>query len=442
MAGLFLQPAPLSGLVSFCVATFCATSYTCRLFLCICDSLPFMNSSSKQPKHTSQTTKAGKHTKQGARHASPLGKHTDQTSEPLSFSELAAIKTAETIEDRRSTLIAILALIVAGAITLFALNSCVSCSQQSENEASSRHSAKDTSEIESSLAPEDNDFMEMLLDFKGTPTALDKISSSESLQSFSLSNLPAPTLSSEEQEQIESAIAAIEPQATVGIVFYDIKTGRGITYNPDSEIYGASSFKAPYALYICEQHVENGELALPGVTTDTFDARGSQVKSLIEESVINSDNDAFGTLRTMYDFAGFNEWTESLGVNDTAYLPDSWFPWYTARSSAKIWTEMYDYFQSDSPTAAWLRSLCEQTNLSFLRNAVEPQGALVHNKAGWCSGSDYAHDYNGLCDAGIVELDGNTYIMSVMTGLSEDEDNFVLIENLIAAVFATHNDLD
>ena len=32
--------------------------------------------------------------------------------------------------------------------------------------------------------------------------------------------------------------------------------------------------------------------------------------------------------------------------------------------------------------------------------------------------------------------------MSVMTGLSEDEDNFVLIENLIAAVFATHNDLD
>ena len=161
MAGLFLQPAPLSGLVSFCVATFCATSYTCRLSLCIYDSLPFMNSSSKQPKHTSQTTKAGKHTKQGPRHASPLGKHTDQTSEPLSFSELAAIKTAETIEDRRSTLIAILALIVAGAITLFVLNSCVSCSQQSENEASSRHSAKDTSEIESTLAPEDTDFMDM-----------------------------------------------------------------------------------------------------------------------------------------------------------------------------------------------------------------------------------------------------------------------------------------
>ena len=287
MAGLFLQPAPLSGLVSFCVATFCATSYTCRLSLCIYDSLPFMNSSSKQPKHTSQTTKAGKHTKQGPRHASPLGKHTDQTSEPLSFSELAAIKTAETIEDRRSTLIAILALIVAGAITLFVLNSCVSCSQQSENEASSRHSAKDTSEIESSLAPEDNDFMEMLLDFKGTPTALDKIPSSESLQSFSLSNLPAPTLSSEEQEQIESAIAAIEPQATVGIVFYDIKTGRGITYNPDSEIYGASSFKAPYALYICEQHVENGELALPGVTTGALSMRADHKLKALSKNLLS-----------------------------------------------------------------------------------------------------------------------------------------------------------
>ena len=109
--------------------------------------------------------------------------------------------------------------------------------------------------------------MEMSLDFKETPAALDKIPSSESLQSFSLSNLPAPTLSSEEQKQIESAIAAIEPQAAVGIVFYDIKTGRGITYNPDAKIYGASSFKAPYALSICEQHVENGDFRCARLTS-------------------------------------------------------------------------------------------------------------------------------------------------------------------------------
>lgn len=103
---------------------------------------------------------------------------------------------------------------------------------------------------------------------------------------------------------------------------------------------------------------------------------------------------------------------------------------------------MYNYFQSDTPTSLWLASLCEQTNVSFLRNSLEPLNATVHNKAGWCSSSDYdEYDYNGVCDAGIVDIGENTYIVSAMTSLPDAEDNYALAENLICALFEARNEL-
>ena len=274
-------------------------------------------------------------------------------------------------------------------------------------------------------------------DFAVMPAMLDGIDESDEIVSFSLSDARAPELSNKNLSAIRTALESFDG-ASVGFGMYDVESGRGIGYNLDQEIYGASSFKAPYALYLCQKHVENGELTIPGLSgedgAELFGA-GGYTKILIENAICNSDNDSFAMLRSMYDADGYNEWVDELGIQDTAYTPDSWFPWYSVRSSLKIWTEMYNYWQTGGDTAQWLSSLCGETTVSFLRDVVDPLGATVRNKAGWCSGSDYGYDFNGVCDAGIIQLDGRTYVVSVMTGVPDCEENRELVENLIAAIF-------
>lgn len=274
-------------------------------------------------------------------------------------------------------------------------------------------------------------------DFAVMPAMLDDIDESDEIVSFSLSDARAPELSNKNLSAIRTALESFDG-ASVGFGMYDMESGRGIGYNLDQEIYGASSFKAPYALYLCQKHVENGELTIPGISgedeTELFGASG-YTEILIENAICNSDNDSFAMLRSMYDADGYNEWVDELGIQDAAYTPDSWFPWYSVRSSLKIWTEMYNYWQTGGDAAQWLSSLCEETTVSFLRDVVDPFGATVRNKAGWCSGSDYGYDFNGVCDAGIVQLDGRTYVVSVMAGVPDCEENRELVENLIAAIF-------
>lgn len=245
-------------------------------------------------------------------------------------------------------------------------------------------------------------------DFAVMPAMLDDIDESDEIVSFSLSDARAPELSNKNLSAIRTSLENFDG-ASVGFGMYDVESGRGIGYNLDQEIYGASSFKAPYALYLCQKHVENGEFTIPGLSGED----GAE----------------------LFDADGYNEWVDELGIQDTAYTPDSWFPWYSVRSSLKIWTEMYNYWQTGGDAAQWLSSLCGETTVSFLRDVLDPFGATVRNKAGWCSGSDYGYDFNGVCDAAIVQLDGRTYVVSVMAGVPDCEENRELVENLIAAIF-------
>ena len=274
-------------------------------------------------------------------------------------------------------------------------------------------------------------------DFAPLPAMLDGIDESDEIVAFSLSDARAPELSNKNLSAIRTALESFDG-ASVGFGMYDVESGRGIGYNLDQQIYGASSFKAPYALYLCQKHIENGELTIPGLSdedgTELFGA-GGYTKILIENAICNSDNDSFAMLRSMYDANGYNEWVDELGIQDAAYTPDSWFPWYSVRSSLKIWTEMHNYWQTGDDAAQWLSSLCGETTVSFLRDVVDPLGATVRNKAGWCSGSDYGYDFNGVCDAGVIQLDGRTYVVSVMAGVPDCEENRELVENLIAAIF-------
>lgn len=227
---------------------------------------------------------------------------------------------------------------------------------------------------------------------------------------------------------LSSAIEAIESQGyTVGCFMIDVDTGNGVAYNLDSRVYGASSFKGPCAAFLCEQ-LADGERGL-----------SASSMSLLESMVTYSDNDAFRVLRNTYDSAGFTDWVASCGVA-TDIVHDTHFPRYSARESALLWLHMYDYLESGAEHASYLAELYQQTNTSFIRDGVsvvqdesqDGETPVVMNKAGWnASGTRFS----GLCDAGIIEYQGKTYVMSVMCSASDSESHRAQVSAVARALF-------
>lgn len=286
------------------------------------------------------------------------------------------------------------------------------------------------------------------LDFELTPASFDDIPTDEGILQFSLSGLKAPEASTQDVSGVNQAIAAIEERGAASVVFVDAETGRGIAYQPDLVVYGASSFKALYSLYVCEEFIEPGTESLDtycmvnySVGPDGYAAGSSySIESLIEGAITQSSNNAFGALRNAFDSQGFDEWVTSLGAKDAVCRADSWFPTYCARSSARLWAEMLAYTSTGTETARWLGDLTGQTTVSFIRDGLKGTGATVHDKAGWCTDADPA--YNSVSDAGLVEIDGKTYIMSILTGMPDSEANRALVGDLAAALIECRDALD
>ena len=262
---------------------------------------------------------------------------------------------------------------------------------------------------------------------------------------------------------LDAAIDSMESEGySVGCFFLNLNTGQGVAYNLDTRIYGASSFKGIYAAYLSE-HMADGEAGL-----------SSSAISLMDASVRYSDNNAFSSLRNRYDGAGFASWIESCGVNSDI-VHDTHFPRYSARESALLWFHIYNYLQSGTSAAQHLREIYTQTNVSFIRDGVgeviaseavglatdaaastdtsgsgvgsadatssansaaNPSGAgssaTVMNKAGWIASSPR---FSGLCDAGLIECNGTTYVMSVMSSAPDSAGNREKLTSIIGELF-------
>lgn len=92
-------------------------------------------------------------------------------------------------------------------------------------------------------------------DFNDIPTG-------DTVQAFSLAGGMDPVLADDALAALQDALGQAQEMGDVGVVFYDLSSGKGVTYNADVEVYGASSYKALYALYICESLVETGQVSL------------------------------------------------------------------------------------------------------------------------------------------------------------------------------------
>lgn len=276
-----------------------------------------------------------------------------------------------------------------------------------------------------------------------TPNALNSVDSFATAPgTFSLIEGEDSTpLSEEQQESLAAATQNIEGGGyTVGFTLINLNTGKGIAYNLDSRVYGASSFKGPYAAFLC-QHLGDNDASYPSGSEAAGSGVSSSICSLMQPMILYSDNSAFSSLRNTYDSAGFAEWLNSCGV-DSEIMHDTHFPRYSTRESALLWLRTYQYLKTNTPTAQNLASLYEQTNVSFIRSGVSGDGEVeaVLNKAGWCAGRER---FTGLCDAGLIKCtDGTTYLMSTMTNSPDGGLYTVRLANLASTLFECRDVLE
>lgn len=276
-----------------------------------------------------------------------------------------------------------------------------------------------------------------------TPNALNSVDSFATAPgTFSLIEGEDSTpLSEEQQESLAAATQNIEGGGyTVGFTLINLNTGKGIAYNLDSRVYGASSFKGPYAAFLC-QHLGDNDASYPSDSEAAGSGVSSSIYSLMQPMILYSDNSAFNSLRNTYDSAGFAEWLNSCGV-DSEIMHDTHFPRYSARESALLWLRTYQYLKTNTPTAQNLASLYEQTNVSFIRSGVSDNGEVeaVLNKAGWCAGRER---FTGLCDAGLIKCtDGTTYLVSTMTNSPDGGLYTVRLANLASTLFECRDVLE
>lgn len=262
------------------------------------------------------------------------------------------------------------------------------------------------------------------------------IPSGDTVQTFSLVDDQIPALEDESLAALQDTLDQAQELGDVGVVFYDLSSGKGVTYNADAEVYGASSYKALYVLYVCELLVETGQVSLD----DTLGTYGGNsmgwltVRDLIETSVVNSDNDSFIALRATFDQDGYEDWIAALGVEDEVALdPMSDFPTYCPRTSVKLWREMSEYLSRESETSQWLSGLLASTTRSFIRDGIADDHAMVRNKAGWISEAGC----NATCDAGLIDVDGDTYIMSIMSSMPWSDRSSEAVAAIAKALYDT-----
>lgn len=271
-------------------------------------------------------------------------------------------------------------------------------------------------------------------------SALDSFPNTATVKTFSLNGGKAPAVTHGELATLKTSIAAAEQYGSVGVVFYDLTSGKGLSYNADAEIYGASSFKGPYALFICEKLVETDQIDLDK-QIDAYDKDtimpGYTVRQLMEQAIVNSDNDSFIALRQAFDDKGYADWATDLAAEDTIVDNDGDFPTYSARSSAKLWAEMNEYLNLNTDTSKWLAEQLNSTAMSFIRSGLS-QDANVYNKAGWID----EEGYEATCDAGIVQIDGHGYVMSIMTSMPWNDETSRLVGQIASDLIDARNLFD
>lgn len=208
----------------------------------------------------------------------------------------------------------------------------------------------------------------------------------------------------------------------VSVVAYALDNNKALAYNTSEELFCACTVKAAYALYACKQMEEgNGSLKTemvyeskhyePGTGDMQYSSFGTvfTMETIIDKTMGISDNVGYFMMVDYFGRDGYNEWVRDLGCPSLQISPTVWSLHAKAKDLAVIWREIYNYFETDSEYAEFLKKTCTNTPNNYATAALENVD-ISHKQGHNSSGGWFAYS-----DAGIVWKGDNPYIIVVLT---------------------------
>lgn len=228
-------------------------------------------------------------------------------------------------------------------------------------------------------------------------------------------------------DEYKQALAELETvldeySRNVSVVAYALDNNKALAYNTSEELFCACTVKAAYALYACkEMEKGNGSLS----TTMTYESKHYEpgtgdmqysdfgtvftMETIIDKTMGISDNVGYFMMVDYFGRDGYNEWIRELGCTSLQIHPTVWSLHAKAKDLAVIWREIYEYFETDSQYAKFLKETCTNTPNNYATAALE--GVDISHKQGHNSSGGWL----AYSDAGIVWKGDKPYIIVVLT---------------------------
>lgn len=208
----------------------------------------------------------------------------------------------------------------------------------------------------------------------------------------------------------------------VSVVAYALDNNKALAYNTSEELFCACTVKAAYALYACKQ-MEQGKGSLdtemeylakhyePGTGDMQYSEFGTvfKMETIIDKTMGISDNVGYFMMVDYFGRDGYNKWIRELGCPSLQISPTVWSLHAKAKELAIIWREIYEYFETDTEYARFLKRTCTNTPNNYATAALE--GVDISHKQGHNSSGGWL----AYSDAGIVWNGYESYIIVILS---------------------------
>ena len=285
-------------------------------------------------------------------------------------------------------------------------------------------------------------------------TDLAIVPSGRDITAFSVLKGTVEPLGESQSATLRGAISAFGDSGYhVGFVVLDLTTGRGVSYNADTDFFSASTVKAPFVTFLWQEFIEGGRASVEDVLVkeDVYGGTGVMaseegkseyaLEEVMANTIMYSDNTGYAMLRDHYDGDSWDAWTAKAGVSQ-APSDSGWYYDYGACDLAKYWIAIDSYLEGNTEGAQSIEKLFGSTEVSFLRQALGSDCA-VYAKAGF--ESSFVGSAAALNDAGIVESPSGDYLIAVMSDADysypDATENAYLVVDLIKALDGVHAEL-
>lgn len=261
------------------------------------------------------------------------------------------------------------------------------------------------------------------LEEKELCAVIDAMTKGEGIQKLNTEYEPDEKL----ERRLNTVIQRIEKQGQkLSFLMLDLNTGAAFFYNPQENLFSASTIKGPYIACVTENVLDTGETTKDEVLftrSDYGDSVGTGIMKLdspdtqytfeemLSKTIQYSDDVGYAMLRQRFGVEDFRKWLEEAGVEPS--LADYSYPMYTIRELGKMWLHMDTYFD-EGENGAWLRELYTRSESSVIRLELGDKYE-VFTKPGFNETPDGDPVSNALDDAGIVNDEENPYLLAIMT---------------------------